>query len=584
MILKYVNKKEWSLIAFCFLLICLQVYLEIEIPGYMTQITIILQTPGGTVGQVIGEGGPMMACAFGSLLAAIVVGAVATYVAASLGRRVRKMQFDNVEDFSMEEIGRFSLSSLITRSTNDVTQVQMAFAIGMQVLIKAPVMAIWAILKISSKDIHWTLATAVAVIALMATIAIIMVLVVPRFKRIQKLTDNINRVTGEGLSGVRVIRAYNAEDYQEEKFEKANEDLTSTNLFITRSLSALFPMMTAIMSLLSMSIYIIGATLISAAIGTGEEIMLFADMIVFSSYAMLVVMSFMMMVIVLMILPRAFVAARRIEEVIDTEPSIRDGMMTTSPRGRDGEIEFRNVSFKYPGAAESVLENISFKVKKGETIAFIGSTGSGKSTLINLALRFYDVTEGQILVDGVDVRDYKLEALRRKIGYIPQKATIFSGTIYDNVNYGDTAEERTMEDVKKAVAIAQGKDFVEKMEGSYGANIAEGGTNLSGGQKQRLSIARAICRKPEFYVFDDSFSALDYKTDRILRETLKKETAGVTSLIVAQRIGTIIDADTIVVLDEGRIAGVGTHDILLDSSEVYREIAYSQLSEEELMK
>ena len=583
MILKYVNKREWSLIAICFLLICLQVYLEIEIPGYMTQITMLLTT-GGTVGQVMGEGWPMMACAFGSLLAAIVVGAVATYVAASLGRRVRKMQFDNVGDFSMEEIGRFSLSSLITRSTNDVTQVQMAFAIGMQVLIKAPVMAIWAILKISSKDMHWTLATAVAVIVLMATIAVIMVLVIPRFKRIQKLTDNINRVTGEGLSGVRVIRAYNAEDYQEEKFEKANEDLTSTNLFVTRSLSALFPMMTAIMSLLSMSIYIIGASLISAVLGTGEAFILFADMIVFSSYAMLVVMSFIMMVIVLMILPRATVAARRIEEVIDTKPSIRDGATTISPRGIEGQMEFRNVSFKYPGAAESVLENISFEVKKGETIAFIGSTASGKSTLIDLALRFYDVTEGQILVDGVDVRDYKLDALRRKMGYIPQKATIFSGTVYDNVNYGDTAEERTMEDVKRAVSIAQGTDFVEKMEGGYEANIAEGGTNLSGGQKQRLSIARAVCRKPEFYVFDDSFSALDYKTDRVLRETLKKETAGVTSLIVAQRIGTIIDADTIIVLEEGRVAGIGTHDHLLDSSEVYREIAYSQLSEEELMK
>ncbi len=583
MILKYVNKREWSLIAICFLLICLQVYLEIEIPGYMTQITMLLTT-GGTIGQVMAEGWPMLACALGSLMAAIVVGAVATYVAASLGRRVRKMQFDNVEEFSMEEIGRFSLSSLITRSTNDVTQVQMAFAIGMQVLIKAPVMAIWAILKISSKDMHWTLATAVAVIVLMATIAVIMVLVIPRFKRIQKLTDNINRVTGEGLSGVRVIRAYNAEDYQEEKFEKANEDLTSTNLFVTRSLSALFPMMTAIMSLLSMSIYIIGASLISAVLGTGEAFILFADMIVFSSYAMLVVMSFMMMVIVLMILPRATVAARRIEEVIDTKPSIRDGATTISPRGIEGQMEFRNVSFKYPGAAESVLENISFEVKKGETIAFIGSTGSGKSTLINLALRFYDVTEGQILVDGVDVRDYKLDALRRKMGYIPQKATIFSGTVYDNVNYGDTAEERTMEDVKRAVSIAQGTDFVEKMEGGYEANIAEGGTNLSGGQKQRLSIARAVCRKPEFYVFDDSFSALDYKTDRVLRETLKKETAGVTSLIVAQRIGTIIDADTIIVLEEGRVAGIGTHDHLLDSSEVYREIAYSQLSEEELMK
>lgn len=583
MILKYVNKKEWSLVAVCFVLICLQVYLELEVPGYMSQITMLLNT-GGTVGQVMDEGWPMMGCAFGSLLAAIVVGAIASYIAASLAKRIRKMQFDNVETFSMEEIGRFSLASLITRSTNDVTQVQMAFAMGMQVLIRAPVMAIWAIIKISNKDMHWTLATAVAVIVMMVTISIIMVLVVPRFRRVQKLTDNLNQITGEGLSGVRVIRAYNAESYQEEKFEKANEDLTSTNLFIHRSMAVLLPVMTAIMNLLSMSIYIIGAVLISAAGGVGQRLTLFSDMIVFSSYAMQVVMAFMMMVLIFMILPRATVAARRIEEVINTESSIKDGTETVSPEGKEGEIEFMNVSFRYPGAAESVLEDISFKVRKGETIAFIGSTGSGKSTLINLVLRFYDVTGGRILVDGVDVRDYTLEALRRKIGYIPQKATIFSGTVYSNVNYGDTSDERTVEDVKKAIAIAQGTDFVEKMDGGYEGRIAESGTNLSGGQKQRLSIARAVCRRPEFYIFDDSFSALDYKTDRILRDALKKETAGVTSLIVAQRIGTIMDADTIVVLDKGCIADIGTHDDLLKSSEVYREIAYSQLSEEELMK
>lgn len=583
MILKYVNKKEWSLVAICFVLICLQVYLELEVPGYMSQITMLLNT-GGTVGQVMDEGWPMMGCAFGSLLAAIVVGAIASYIAASLAKRIRKMQFDNVETFSMEEIGRFSLASLITRSTNDVTQVQMAFAMGMQVLIRAPVMAIWAIIKISNKDMHWTLATAVAVIVMMVTISIIMVLVVPRFRRVQKLTDNLNQITGEGLSGVRVIRAYNAESYQEEKFEKANEDLTSTNLFIHRSMAVLLPVMTAIMNLLSMSIYIIGAVLISAAGGVGQRLTLFSDMIVFSSYAMQVVMAFMMMVLIFMILPRATVAARRIEEVINTESSIKDGTVTVSPEGKEGEIEFMNVSFRYPGAAESVLEDISFKVRKGETIAFIGSTGSGKSTLINLVLRFYDVTGGRILVDGVDVRDYTLEALRRKIGYIPQKATIFSGTVYSNVNYGDTSDERTVEDVKKAIAIAQGTDFVEKMDGGYEGRIAESGTNLSGGQKQRLSIARAVCRRPEFYIFDDSFSALDYKTDRILRDALKKETAGVTSLIVAQRIGTIMDADTIVVLDKGCIADIGTHDDLLKSSEVYREIAYSQLSEEELMK
>ena len=582
MILRYISKKEWSLVAVCFVLICLQVYLELEIPGYMSEITTLLNT-GGTVAQVMDEGWPMIACAFGSLLAAVVVGAVATYIAASVAKRLRKMQFDSVGTFSKEEIGRFSPASLITRSTNDITQVQMAFAMGMQVLIRAPVMAVWAIIKISDKDMSWTSATAVAVMVMMTTIGILMVLVVPRFRIIQRLTDNVNRVTGEGLSGARVIRAYNAEEYQEGKFEQANDDLTSTNLFVNRSMAVLFPMMTAIMSLLSLSIYIIGAILISAAAGIGERLALFSDMIVFSSYAMQVVMAFMMMVIVFMILPRAIVAARRIEEVIDTEPSIKDGTKTSSPAGREGEIEFRNVSFRYPGAAESVLEDLNFKVDKGETIAFIGPTGCGKSTLVNLVMRFYDVTGGQVLVDGEDVRDYELSTLRGKIGYVPQKATLFSGTVSGNVNYGDTSGERTPEDVRKAVAIAQGTDFVERMEDGYEGRIAEGGTNLSGGQKQRLSIARAVCRRPEFYIFDDSFSALDYKTDRLLREALGKETAGVTNLIVTQRIGTIMDADTIVVLDKGRIAGIGTHGDLMKSNEVYREIAYSQLSEEELI-
>lgn len=582
MILRYISKKEWSLVAVCFVLICLQVYLELEIPGYMSEITTLLNT-GGTVAQVMDEGWPMIACAFGSLLAAVVVGAVATYIAASVAKRLRKMQFDSVGTFSKEEIGRFSPASLITRSTNDITQVQMAFAMGMQVLIRAPVMAVWAIIKISDKDMSWTSATAVAVMVMMTTIGILMVLVVPRFRIIQRLTDNVNRVTGEGLSGARVIRAYNAEEYQEGKFEQANDDLTSTNLFVNRSMAVLFPVMTAIMSLLSLSIYIIGAILISAAAGIGERLALFSDMIVFSSYAMQVVMAFMMMVIVFMILPRAIVAARRIEEVIDTEPSIKDGTKTSSPAGREGEIEFRNVSFRYPGAAESVLEDLNFKVDKGETIAFIGPTGCGKSTLVNLVMRFYDVTGGQVLVDGEDVRDYKLSTLRGKIGYVPQKATLFSGTVSGNVNYGDTSGERTPEDVRKAVAIAQGTDFVERMEDGYEGRIAESGTNLSGGQKQRLSIARAVCRRPEFYIFDDSFSALDYKTDRLLREALGKETAGVTNLIVTQRIGTIMDADTIVVLDEGRIAGIGTHGDLMKSNEVYREIAYSQLSEEELI-
>lgn len=582
MIFKHVNRKEWALVAVCFVLVCFQVFLELEIPGYMAEITTLLNS-GGTVEQVMSQGWPMIGAAFGSLLTAILVGAVAAYIAASLAHRLRKLQFDKVGSFSKAETGKFSLASLITRSTNDVTQVQMAFAIGMQVLMRAPIMAIWAIVKISSKNMNWTLAMAVAITVMMATISVVMYLVIPRFRMIQRMTDNVNRITEEGLTGVRVVRAYNAESYQEAKFETANEELTSTNLFTNRTMAVMSPVISTIMSLLSLSIYIIGAILISAASGHNLKLELFSDMIVFSSYAMQVVMAFMMMVIILMIVPRAAVAARRIEEVIDTEPSIIGGTVMESPEGKAGEIEFKNVSFRYPGAADSVLENVTFKAGKGETIAFIGSTGSGKSTLVNLVPRFYDVTEGQILVDGVDVREYELDSLHSKIGYVPQKAVMFSGTVRNNVNYGDTEGERTIEDVKKAISIAQGSDFVEKMEDGYEGRVSEGGTNLSGGQKQRLSIARAICRKPEFYIFDDSFSALDYKTDRILREALKKETSGVTSLIVAQRIGTIMEADKIVVLDEGRVAGMGKHEDLLESCEVYRDIALSQLSEKELM-
>lgn len=582
MIFKYINRKEWSLVAVCLVLVCFQVYLELEIPGYMAQITTLLTT-GGTVEQIMNQGWPMIGAALGSLLMAILVGAVAAYIAASLAQRLRKLQFDKVGLFSKAETGKFSLASLITRSTNDITQVQTAFAIGMQVIMRAPIMAIWALVKISSKDMTWTLAMAVAIAVLMSTISVVMYLVIPRFKIMQRLTDNVNRITEEGLTGVRVVRAYNAESYQEAKFEVANDDLTSTNLFTSRTMAVMSPIISTVMSLLSLSIYIIGAILISAAPSLNLRLELFSDMIVFSSYAMQVVMAFMMLVLIFMIVPRAAVAARRIEEVIDTEPSIENGNISESPEGKEGEIEFRNVSFRYPGAADSVLEDVSFKVEKGETVAFIGSTGSGKSTLINLVPRFYDVTGGQILVDGVDVRDYELDVLHGKIGYVPQKATLFSGTVESNVNYGDTDDKRTLDDVKKAVAIAQGTDFVEKMENGYEGAISESGTNLSGGQKQRLAIARAICRKPEFFIFDDSFSALDYKTDRILRDALKKETSGVTSLIVAQRIGTIMEADTIVVLDEGRVAGIGKHRDLLENCEVYRSIALSQLSEKELM-
>lgn len=583
MIFKYINKKEWALIGVCFVLIVLQAFMELEIPGYMNQITYLLTTEG-TIGEVMNEGWPMLGFAFGTLLLAIITVGLAAYVAASFAKRLRQMQFDNVASFSMKEINSFSPSSLITRSTNDITQIQIAFVAGIQVLVKAPVIAILAILKISDKNPNWTYATIIAVVVMMSTIAIIMYFVIPRFRKIQRLTDNVNKITGEGLDGVRDIRAYNAEEYQESKFEEANEELTSTNLFTTRSTSILMPTMTVIMNLLLLSIYIIGAVLISSSAVPNDRLLLFSDMVVFSAYAMMVVFAFIMMVIILMILPRAGVAARRVEEVIETETSIKDGPLTASPEGVEGELEFRDVSFKYPGAAEGVLEDINFKVEKGETIAFIGSTGSGKSTLINLVLRFYDVTSGQVLVNGINVRDYELKTLHSKMGYVPQTATLFSGTVYDNVKYGEQSEDCTVDDVKKSISIAQSTDFVEKMEDGYESTVSEGGTNLSGGQKQRLSIARAICKKPEFYIFDDSFSALDYKTDRILRKTLKKETSGVTSLIVAQRIGTIIDADTIVVLDEGRIAGIGKHDYLLENCDVYHEIASSQLSEEELMK
>ncbi|HOO03090.1 MAG TPA: ABC transporter ATP-binding protein, partial [Methanomassiliicoccales archaeon] len=494
------------------------------------------------------------------------------------------LEFSRVQAFSAGEINRFSTASLITRATNDVTQVQMAVAIGLQVVIKAPILAGWAILKIAGKSWQWTTATAVAIAVLIAVVSVLMVFVVPRFKKVQWLTDEVNRYMREGLKGIRVIRAFNAEEYQERKFERANEDLTANNLFAGRAMALMMPVMSAVMSLLSLSIYWIGAIIIEATVGIGAQIARFSEMVTFLAYAMQVVMGFMMLVIVFIIMPRAMVAAKRIEEVLDTEPSIKDGSVAAPEGPAAGEIVFDRVGFKYPGAVDYVLKDVSFTARKGETIAFIGSTGSGKSTIVNLILRLYDVTEGSIRVDGVDVRDYTQRALRRKIGYVPQRPVLFSGTVASNVAYGDTAAERTLEDVKRAVAIAQAADFVEAMEGGYEASISQGGINISGGQKQRLSIARAICRRPEIYIFDDSFSALDYRTDRLLRSALKKETAGVTSIIVAQRVGTIMDADRIVVLDSGMVVGIGRHSELLGTCPVYREIVNSQLSEEDLRR
>lgn len=580
--LKRLNGREWLMFAASLVFIVAQVWLDLEIPGHMSEITKLVQTPGSEMAEIWSVGGIMLLCALGSLAASVVVGFISARIAAGFSQRLRSDLFNKVDSFSMEEISRFSTASLITRSTNDVTQIQMLITMGLQVVIKAPVMAIWAINKIAGKGFEWTIATGITLLVLIVMVAVVMVFVMPKFKKMQVLTDNLNRVTMENLSGLRVIRAYNAENYQEEKFEKANEEITSTQLFTSRSMAVLMPVMYLTLSGLSLAIYWIGAYLINAA-QMMDKLTLFSDMVVFSSYAMQVIMAFMMVVIVFIMLPRAIVSARRINEVLQTAPTIVDGTADEGKPGMEGEIAFNNVSFKYPGAADYVLQNVSFTAKKGETVAFIGSTGSGKSTLVNLIPRFYDATEGEVLIDGVNVKDYKLEALNNKIGYVPQKAVLFKGTVKSNVAFGDNGRGTPAEeDVKNAVRIAQGADFVEKMDGQYEAEIAQGGTNVSGGQKQRLAIARAVCRKPEIYIFDDSFSALDYKTDRTLRSVLKKETAGVTTVIVAQRIGTIMDADQIVVLDEGKVVGRGTHRELLKSCEVYREIAMSQLSEEEL--
>jgi ATP-binding cassette subfamily B multidrug efflux pump len=583
MILKYLKAREWGLIAICAAFIVAGVWLDLEIPDHMFAITNLIQT-GGTVDQVMNEGWVMVALALGSLLTMLVVGFMASYVAASLSRRLRSMEFSKVQSFSVNEINKFSTASLITRATNDITQVQMAFAMGLQLVIRSPILAGWAIIKIYGKSWQWTTSTAIAIVVLIAVIIVLMVLVVPRFKKIQWLTDDVNRNVRENLKGIRVIRAYNAEDYQEEKFEKSNEELTSNNLFTGRAMALMMPIMSGVMNILSLSIYWSGAIIIAATVGIGSQMILFSQMVTFLAYAMQVVFGFVMLVIVFIVLPRAIVAAKRIEEILDTEPSIKDGNVTESPRTAKGEIVFNNVGFKYPGASEYVLKNVSFKAERGETIAFIGSTGSGKSTIIHLIMRSYDVTEGKVSVDGVDVRDYTQQALHRKIGYVPQKANLFSGTISSNVKYGDSSGERTEEDLKKAIEIAQGTEFVEKMEGSYHAAISQGGTNLSGGQKQRLSIARAVYRRPEIYIFDDSFSALDYRTDRALRSALKKETVDATSIIVAQRVGTIMDADKIVVLDNGMVVGIGRHRELLETCPVYKEIVYSQLSEEDISK
>ena len=580
-LIKKLNKKQVSLIILSIGFIALQVYLDLKIPDYMSEITTLVQTPNTKIKDLYEPGLLMLLCAFGSLISAIIVGFLVSYVSSSFSKNLRSSVFSKVLDFSMEEVKKFSTSSLITRTTNDITQVQMLLSMGLQMLIKAPITAVWAIFKISGKNFSWSMITVVAVCVLLLLIGIIVIFAIPKFKIIQKLTDNLNRITLEGLKGIRVVKAYNAEGYQEKKFDKANKKLTDTHLFTQKVMSIMSPGMSLIMNGLTLSIYFIGALLLNKA-AMMDKVGLFSDMIVFSSYAMQVVISFMMLSIVFIIYPRASVSGKRILEVLDTESNIKDGEMTKTKSV--GTVEFKNVSFKYPDAEEYMLKDISFKVNKGDVVAFIGRTGCGKSTLINLIPRFYDATDGEILVYGINVKDLKLETLHNKIGYIPQKAVLFNGSVKYNVSYGDNGKsEPTMNKIKEAVEIAQATDFIEEMDDKYDSHIAEGGTNISGGQKQRIAIARAIAREPEIYIFDDSFSALDYKTDYILRKELKEYTKDATILIVAQRIGTIKNADKIVVLDDGVCVGIGTHKELLKKCKIYKEIALSQLSKEELV-
>ena len=581
-LLKRLKAAEWLQALVSLVFIVTQVWLDLKLPDYMSEITQLTQTPNSAISDIWLAGGKMLLCALGSVASAVIVGFLASRIAASFSQRLRSQLFTKVDSFSMEEINRFSTDSLITRSTNDITQVQMLITMGLQMIIKAPIMVIWAVIKISGKGLEWSLATGVTVLIMISVISVMMALVLPKFRKMQTLTDNLTRVTRENLTGLRVVRAYNAESYQEQKFEVANDEFTATQLYTNRGMAIMMPIITVLMSGLTLAIYWIGAVLINNA-GLMDRLTLFSNMVVFSAYAMQVIMSFMMLVMVFVLWPRASVSAKRINEVLETEPSILDGTKTKGDAGKSGEVEFHNVSFRYPGAADDVLSDISFSAKRGEIVAFIGSTGSGKSTLVNLIPRFYDTTAGEVLVDGVNVKLYTQEALHNKIGYVPQKAVTFRGTVASNVSYGDNGTaQATTDEIHDAMRIAQGADFVEQMEGQYDAEISQGGSNLSGGQKQRLAIARAVCRKPEIYIFDDSFSALDYKTDRALRSALRRETAGVTSLIVAQRIGTILDADQIIVLNDGQIVGKGTHKELLKTCDVYKEIAMSQLSEEEL--
>lgn len=581
-LLKRFDKKDWILIFFTITLVVVQVWLELKMPDYMSTITRLVQTEGNNFNDVLKNGGYMLLCAFGSLISAIFTGFLSADISSDFSMKIRKLLFNKVANMPMQEVKRFSTSSLITRTTNDVTQIEMVIATGLHLIFRAPIMALWALTKILNKSWQWSTVTGIAVAILLAVIGTLIAIVMPKFKIVQRLLDKLNEVTRENLTGIRVVRAFNAEKYQEDKFEEVNNKLTKQLLFNIKAFSVMQPVMFLIMYGLTLSIYGIGAVLINEA-ALADKIEIFGNMVVFSSYAMHVLFSTLMLAMIFMNIPRSEVSAKRINEVLDTEMSIKEGKKQNSDSNELGTVEFKNVAFKYPDADEYLLRDISFKVNKGETVAFIGSTGSGKSTLINLVPRFYDVTDGEVLIDGINVKEYTEEALNNKLGYVPQKAVMFNGTVNYNISYGDNKNDVIDEEkIKEAAKIAQANEFIEKMDEKYETHIAQGGTNISGGQKQRIAIARAIARNPEIYIFDDSFSALDYKTDTILRKELKGYTKNATTLIVAQRIGTIINSDKIIVLDEGKIVGIGTHKELLKNCKVYKEIALSQLSKEEL--
>lgn len=578
-IFKNLNKKDYFLMPIIILLIVLQVYLELRMPEYMTQITTLVKT-NGTINEILTEGVYMTSCAFLSLISSVIVGYIVANITANFSLNVRRKLFTKVNDFSLEEIKKFSTSSLITRTTNDVTNLEMLLSMGLQLLIKAPITAIWAIKKILGKNFTWSVVTGSAVLVLIIMIIILVILVLPKFKLVQKLIDKINGLTRENLKGIRVIRAFNAEEFHENKFERQNKKLTDIQIFNQKVMSITSPVMYLIMNGISLAIYFTGAYMLDSAL-FAEKIDLFSNMVVFTSYAMQVISSFLMLAMIFIMYPRASISADRINEVLDTKCKIKDGKISEGKA--KGKVEFKNVSFKYSDSDEYVLKDVSFTADPGMTVAIIGSTGSGKSTLINLITRFYDASEGAVLVDDVDVREYKLSSLYDKLGYVSQKAILFSGSIKDNVSFGEKSDYKVTDDkIKSAIKVSQSEDFVLKLKDKYNSRVSQGGSNLSGGQKQRISIARAIARDPEIYIFDDSFSALDYKTDYILRHELKKYTSTSTNIIVAQRIGTIINSDMIIVLDKGVVVGKGTHKELMKNCDVYKEIAYSQLSKEEL--